>query len=248
MDMIPKKRYKMIACEILFREVCYCAAKCSNIIDIQFMQKGLHDIGTEKMSDKLQQAIDQTDKEKYDAILLCYGLCNNGVGDLHGTIPIVIPRAHDCITLLLGSKEKYREYFDHNPGTYFKSSGWIERDTDTEENDVMSQLGLEKSYEDYVELYGEDNAEYIMEILGGWETKYTKMTFINTTVGDVGMDRIISRKDAESKNWEFKEIDGDVRLILNLMNGQWDENEFLIVPAGHKIMPSNDERIVNSGL
>lgn len=120
--MLPRgERYgiqKLIACEVLFREICYCAAGCSNIVDITFMEKGLHDVGAKKMSEKLQAEIDRVDAEKYDAILLCYGLCNNGISGLRSPLPLVIPRAHDCITLLMGSKEKYRAYFDKNPG-YF---------------------------------------------------------------------------------------------------------------------------------
>ena len=236
----------MIACEILYREACFCAALCDNIIDITFMQKGLHDIGSEKMSLKLQAEIDQVDPEKYDAILLCYGLCNNGVQNLHGNIPIIIPRAHDCITLLLGSKEKYTEYFQENPGTFFKSPGWIERDVNPgeAEDGVMSQLGLQKSYEEYVEQYGEENADYIMEIMGNWETNYTKMTFINTRLGNVDSDRKTSREAAEEKDWEFEEIDGDIGLIQKLMGGQWHEDEFLMIQSGKKIVPSTDDTIV----
>ena len=40
---------------------------------------------------------------------------------------LVVPRAHDCITLFLGSKERYLDYFQTHPGVYFKTSGWIER-------------------------------------------------------------------------------------------------------------------------
>ena len=38
------KRYKVIACEIMFREVCLCASKSKNIVDTVFMPKGLHGI------------------------------------------------------------------------------------------------------------------------------------------------------------------------------------------------------------
>ncbi|MFV1980286.1 MAG: DUF1638 domain-containing protein [Rhodothermia bacterium] len=33
----------------------------------------------------------------------------------------VLPRAHDCITLLMGSRTRYLEYFKAHPGTYFRS-------------------------------------------------------------------------------------------------------------------------------
>jgi len=71
------------------------------------------------------------------------------------------------MALLLGCKNKYQEYFDNNPGTFFKSSGWIERDVkpnDTE-GSVMKQLGIDKTYEEYIELFGEENAAFLAEIL-----------------------------------------------------------------------------------
>ena len=55
-------------------------------------------------------------------------LCSNGlVGLTARNIPVVVPRAHDCITLFLGSKERYLDYFQSHTGVYFKTSGWIER-------------------------------------------------------------------------------------------------------------------------
>lgn len=244
--MNDKKRFKLISCEIMFREVCLCAAKSANIIDIAFMPKGLHDIGESKMSEKLQHEINMVDDSKYDAILLCYGLCNNGIRNLHAKIPIVIPRAHDCITLLLGSKHRYKEYFDNNPGTYFKSSGWIERGVspnDTE-GSITSQLGIDKSYEEYVELYGEENAEFLMGILGNWTSNYQKIAYIDTETGNSVLDRQISKKEADSKQWEYEEIKGDIRLISQLINGEWNSEDFLVIPPGNKVEPSNDDGIV----
>jgi hypothetical protein len=112
------------------------------------MEKGLHDVGTKKMSEKLQVEIDKVDAGKYDTILLCYGLCNNGVCGLHSPLPMVIPRAHDCITLLMGSKERYKDYFDHNPGTFFFSPGWLERNKDPADtaDSIPTQLGMGKTY------------------------------------------------------------------------------------------------------
>ena len=126
--MIKNKRFTLITCEVLFREVCLCASKCKNIVDITFMPKGLHDIGESRMSKELQDEIDRADGAKYEAILLCYALCNNGIRGLHSKLPIIAPRAHDCITLLLGSRRRYDSYFHENSGTFFNSPGWIERE------------------------------------------------------------------------------------------------------------------------
>ena len=63
--------------------------------------------------------------------------------------------AHDCITLLLGSRDRYSELFDrYSGGTYWYSPGWIEQfKTPGRGYDEQTR------YMEYVEKYGEDNAE-----------------------------------------------------------------------------------------
>jgi len=56
----------------MFREVCLCASKSANIIDITFMSKGLHDVGESKMREKLQHEIDTIDSGKYDASIVLF--------------------------------------------------------------------------------------------------------------------------------------------------------------------------------
>ena len=52
-------RLKLIACEVLFREMCDAVARSSEIVDIEFLPKGLHDMGGKEMSVKLQEAVDK---------------------------------------------------------------------------------------------------------------------------------------------------------------------------------------------
>ncbi len=182
--MEKPKHYMLISCAVLYRECYYCAALSKNIIDIKLCEKGLHDIGAAKMSTRLQSKVDDIDPNNYDAILLAYGLCSNGTMGLRSKIPIVLPRAHDCITLLIGSKEKYLQYFNQNPGTFYRSSGWIERETSSLDNpeSTVSQMGI-STYQEYVEKYGEDNAKYLMETLGSM-AHYDKLAYIDTGVGN----------------------------------------------------------------
>jgi hypothetical protein len=240
--MEPPKHYKLIACEIMFREICYCAAQSRNIIDIQFMPKGLHDLGEAKMKAELQAAIAQVDTAKYDAILLGYGLCNNGIRGLHAGLTMVIPRAHDCITLLVGSKEKYYNYFEKNPGTFFKSPGWVERDVspNDSEQSVTSQLGMNKTYQEYLEKYGEENARYLMESLGDWLKNYKKLTYIDTQIGDFSEYKELTRRQAKEKGWEYEELAGSVNILARLLNGEWDEKDFLLLPPHKQIQAVYD--------
>ena len=103
-------------------------ARSVNTVDIEFLPKGLHDIGSAKMLERVQGVVDRVDASRYQAILFGYGLCNNGVAGLQArNLPLVLPRSHDCIGIFFGGKERYQEYFDSHPGVYFKTTGWIER-------------------------------------------------------------------------------------------------------------------------
>jgi len=238
-------RYKLLTCAVLYRECYYCASKSDNFIDVQIIEQGLHDVGTEKMSSRLQQEIDKVDTEKYEAILLGYGLCNNGIVGLKSKLPIVIPRGHDCITILLGSKEKYQKYFDANPGTFFLSAGWIEQAKDNLSNpeSTTRRIGLAQ-YDEYVKEYGEDYAKYIVESLGGGVNHYEKLTYIDTKVGAQDQLKSHAKENAHENNWQYEELKGNINLLLKMMNGEWEKEEFLIVQPGQTLEPSYCNKII----
>ena len=100
--------------------------------------------------------------------------------------PLVIPRAHDCITLFLGSKERYTKRFEESPGTYYYSSGWIERkDGSTEQGNMrmINEEAKKKRFDSYVEKYGLDNAQYLVEMESQWATNYNSMALIDLGSG-----------------------------------------------------------------
>ncbi len=237
------KRYKVIACEIATRELYFCASQSNQMIDFSFMSCGLHSSGSQRMQDTLQEEIDKVDSEKYDAILLCYGLCGGGVVGLHATVPLIIPKAHDCTTFFLGSKERYTEFFYSNKGTFVYTPGWIERMTDSGDGlpsvDIMG-----KPYAAYVEQYGEETAKYIWDVMGGKETAYNKIALINTRVGNTEYYRNKLHEKANQSGWAALEIDGNTALLQKLLNGDWNDNDFTVIPPGNKIEATNDENII----
>lgn len=242
--METNKRVCLITCEIFFREVCYFASKSKEILDIVFLPKGLHDLGGEKMKEILQKEIDKADEKDYSRIILGYALCNNGtVGLMAKKTPIIIPRAHDCITVFLGSKEKYQEYFFKNPGTYFHTSGWIERG-EPEGQYFDSQLGPKQLLEDYIEKYGEENGRYLWQTLNP-EKNYSKIAYIYLDIPVFPDFHDLSKKVANEKNWKWEEIKGDPKLLEKLISGPYNKEEFLTVPPHHKIIAANNENIID---
>jgi len=243
-------RLKLIACEILYRELCAAVARSVNQVDLEFLPKGLHDIGQSGMSRRLQQALSEVDATVYDAVLFGYGLCNNGlVGLTASSIPLVIPRAHDCITLFLGSKERYLDYFQSHPGVYFKTSGWIERGENTHQHNpdsIAAKSGMVHSYEELAAKYGEDNARFLYEQLCNMTRNYSGIAYIETGVEPDDRFERLARQQAAEKGWKYEKLAGDMSLLQALVDGPWDEDRFLVVPPGHCVAASFDESIIKA--
>jgi hypothetical protein len=239
-------RFKCITCEALARPVYLCAAHSPHIVDIELLKKGLH-LNPAGLRDRLQASIDEQADQGYDAVLLAYGLCGKATAGLVAAkIPLVIPRAHDCITLFLGGRQRYQDQFENYPGTYWYAQDYIEREDGTGASLAMgsgSDTDLQATYDEYVRKYGKDNADYLMEAMGAWQKHYQRAVFIDMGIADGGLVESQAQAEAARRGWTFERMAGDLVLIRRLLKGEWDE-DFLVLQPGEKIEMAYDERVL----
>jgi len=238
-------RLKLISCEIFFYEVKFLKSLLNNKLDVEFLSKGLHDIKSSDMLKQLQDAVDRNDNSnQYDYILLGYGLCNNGVSGLKSNnIPLVIPRVHDCIAVLMGSLTKYQKYFDEHPGCYYLSPGWVEFGIIDDKKSIQSQIKMNQSYEYFLNFYGEDNAQFLYEQLSAQTNHYSELTYIKTGTKKDSFYKEIAEQEALDKKWDFLIYEGSLCFLKRFLSGDWNDEEFIIINPGSELKPSYDSKV-----
>jgi hypothetical protein len=241
-------KLKCLGCEALARAIYLCAARSPHIIDLEILRLGLHK-DPDDLRRRLQARIDAASGQECDALVMVYGLCGQSTAGLTaGDVPLVIPRAHDCITLFLGARQRYHEQFTQCPGTYWYALDYIERSDGSTTLSLGSEADqdIRAEYDEYVAKYGEDNANYLMEVMGAWRNHYQRAAFIDMGVGDSTAVEAKARDEAARRGWTFERLAGDLILIRRLLEGDW-ETDFLILQPGQTIAMTYDEEVVGCG-
>ncbi len=193
---------------------------------VTYMDYGLHRVPG-KMTWTLQDAIDAI--EQPSLIVLGYGLCGNGLHGIHaGPHTLLIPRADDCIAILLGSRERYYHEFEAVPGTYYLSKGWLE-----------SGSHPLKEYHEYIAKYGPEDAEWLMDTQ---YQHYERLALVAHSSEDLDTYRPQAQAVAEfCQRWgmRYEEILGSDHFVRRLIEAAaaLDQAgaEFVVIPPGGEI-------------
>ena len=238
-------KLKVIACGVFKGVLEYLAEACPNEVEIEFLEANLHAV-PDTLNAKVTEAIARSENGGHDAIVLCYGLCNKGVvGVRPQSVPVIVPRGHDCITLFLGSLRRYREEFTKSPGTFYFSQCWV--DNKGGPRRARQKREQHPKYKEFLSAYGQENADFIFDFYGSWRKNYRRAVFIRQENDrpDLGETIIPGvRELAETSGWQFEEIDGDLSLLRDLLAGWWDDERFLVVRPGRKIVVSTEGDIL----
>ncbi|MBE6014867.1 MAG: DUF1638 domain-containing protein [Lachnospiraceae bacterium] len=243
-------RLKLIGCKLLQREIASIIAKTDNIVDVTLIRQDYHQT-PEILRKVLQEEIDaiesgndrhtnDTTVNEVDAIAIVYGLCSNAtLGIKSSKYKLVIPKAHDCSTLLMGSKEAYASFFEENGGSYVYSRGWLELGINEDEQK------LERLRKEFMEKFeDEDTVEYLLSIEKDMLKNYDTAVFLNWPGFTPPEMEEEVKKIAADHEWKYKRVDGNNSLLKDLIEGNWDPDRFVCLEPGQELAATYDEQVI----
>jgi hypothetical protein len=194
--------------------------------EITYFDYGLHRLPS-NLTWTLQEAIDRI--EQPSLVVVGYGLCGNGLDGIKARQhTLLIPRADDCITMLLGSHKAYMREFEAEPGTYYLSKGWLE-----------SGSHPLKEYHEISEKYGPDDADWIMD---QQYQHYGRLALVAHKQEDLDKYRPEAEEVArycERWGYRYEEILGSdvyVRRLIEVAAAiDKADKDFVVVPPGGEI-------------
>lgn len=207
----------IITCQTIKSEVGLAIQETGVDYPVLSVDSGLHD-NPALLRKAIQEQMDRIDN--VDTIYMALGFCGNALLGIKSVqARLIIPRADDCISLLLGSYELRRQ-ISAEAGTYFLTKGWLD-----------GESNLLTEYERCVGKYGPERALKVMKTLMG---HYRRLMVIDTKA--YALEDILNRTIAFAQKIGMKhaQFPGSLRFLKKLLLGPWDE-EFIILEPGNEL-------------
>ena len=230
----------VLACEIFKPELDYLNLD-SAVYQVHYLPIRAHNNSAD-LRRRLQEQIDGAEG-KYQAILLAYGLCGNAAAGLRAkTVPLFIPKTHDCSHILLGGTEHSR-CFSETP-----SRGWVTRgNIDASEpgltfgSDMMSY-----TLESLQKEYGDEEGEYIWSTLHQSDSD-TLVYYIRVPQTARPTDQAEAEKYAQKHGKTLQTLEGTLDILEKLVKIGPEVPEILHVKPGEEIRNTWDETVMTAG-
>lgn len=219
-------RSVIISCRTIKAEVEQAIEVTGYTGPVFYLESGLHN-EPEKLKVILQETLDRF--SNIDQVLLVMGYCGNAVMSLKPEgFRLVIPRADDCITMLLGSQKRRQEVQREAP-TYFFSRGWLDYWDDLE-RPIVEEYGR------IIVKYGRERAERLMRSM---YHRYKRLGIIDT--GTFDMDQMLEKAKlrADFLKLDYEVIPGTMDYFHKFLTGPWEDGDFILIRPGETVVPEH---------
>lgn len=207
----------LIACAMMEDEIQKVYKEINCTIPVLWVERGYHNT-PEKLREKLQEMIDGL--QDYDRILLSFGLCGNGTaGIVSPKAVLVLPRFDDCINMLLCVGKRTTRGLTE-AGSIYLTRGW-----------TMDKEAILAQYEAYVEQYGEEAAEGIIEMM---YEHYEAISVIDTESYELAPVLDYAKRAAELLDLSTKRVQGSTKMLTCLLTEQWSV-DFIVQKPGQPV-------------
>ena len=239
-------RLKLISCEVLFREMCDACAHSPHQVDLEFLPKGLHDLGRKPMAARLQEAVDRTpecrlrsDPARLWALRQRARRTRRAAYAPGAAARARLHRAADGQPRTLPASIS-----SENPGTYYRSTGWLERGQGLQQL-THDTVGFDEPLEAMIRKYGEDNGRYLYEELTRYRSQYRKLDLHRNGIGG---GRKVRRRGRRGSAGRRAGASNGCRATWHgcggWWTGDWPEAEFAIAEPGQCIAASYDNGVL----
>ena len=208
---------KFLCCDVFKEELL--SLKPPEDMDVEFISMGLH-LHPAKLHQEICQIMART--TGYSLVILGFGLCGSSLKGVQAPdCPLVMPRVHDCIPVLLGSKDRYRAMQRENKQTFYSSGGWTE-------GDRMMISEYERSCIKF-------GPKKTLKIFNMMFEHYNRLMFVDTGHPRHALTLGKTRDFAGILHLPCEETTGSLEYLKRLMTGPWDEEDFVLIPAHQEI-------------
>lgn len=217
----------LVACEVFRPELDWLSSMLPAKPAIMYLEQGLHE-RPDELRNRLQASIDELENRGAERIILGYGLCGRGLaGICSRRARLAMPRAHDCIPLLLDCDQREAAEASLDGGTFWMSPGWLRY----AQIPFMRQRQARR--DEYARLYGEDNADFLMEQENQWLANYSSACLIcRKNFPDLARFRQDAHIVANDRNLRFREVRAESSWLLEMLDGGMGDR-FLELPPGY---------------
>jgi len=231
----------LLACSVFEGEIALHARDAKHIAEVRFFEMGLHD-RPDHLRAVLQENLDAVDaRTEIEAVVLAYGLCGRGTAGLRPLRhKLVIPRAHDCITVFMGSKEAYAEHQRRCPTCYYYTPGW------NRGRRVPGPEKLEALKTELSKKFDPDDVEFLVETEREQWAAHDTATYLELGTDDASNEADYAMNCADWLGWKFEHLRGDPKLLRDLIWGNWDAGRFQIIEPGMQLGHAPDETIMRA--